>query len=358
MSDLVKSLIILDNKIELEYKYKRAFVDTLNGNETFSQFEKLFTEFCNKNLKEFDYSILKNLFKIDVYSQIDKDYTASGITVITEFSDFYPLEYKELPDRPICLYAKGNLSLLSKKDKFSIVGSRKTLPSMLKIAEDYSSKLSSSGVVIVTGVAGGGDLSAIKGAIKSKNLICILAGGFDYINKEYTLSFIEKVSKTCLLLSEYPPFVQAKRYFYPFRNRLIAGLSKGTLIISGSYKSGVKYTANYALDYGKDVFCFPYALGVSSGEICNQIIKDGGYLVTDIEDITQALGFSIKNDFKVSLSETEKVVLSAIKNGCVTVDLIIENTNLKIYEVMPALTSLEIKNLVTNNGALGYSAIL
>lgn len=355
MSDLIKSLIIFDNKINLDYKYKRAFVDSLTGNETFYQFKNLFLNFCSKNIKDFNEESIYNLFNEDNYNKIISDYVKSGITVITEFSDNYPCEFLDIGDRPICLYAKGNLDLLNKKNKFSIVGSRKTLPSILKITEDYSYKLSTNGVVIVTGVAGGGDFSAIKGAIKSKNLICILAGGFDYINKEYTRDYIEKVSKTCLILSEYPPFVQAKPYFYPFRNRLIAGLSKGTLIISGSYKSGVKYTANYALDYGKDVFCFPYALGVSSGEICNQIIKDGGYLVTDVEDITSVLGFSIEKDLSVNLSDVEKAVLNAIKSGNVTVDLIIESTNLKIFEVMPALTSLEIKNLVANNGALGYS---
>lgn len=357
MSDLIKSLIILDNKIDLDYKYKRCFVDGLNGGESFLEFENLFNEFCCKNVKEFDNSKIINLFNNEIYSDIQNEYSKNGITVLTEFSKSYPIEFKQLENRPICLYAKGNLKLLETSEKFSIVGSRKTLPSILKITEDYSNKLSTSGVVIVTGVASGGDFSALKGAIKSNNLICITAGGFDYINKEYTRDYLELVEKNCLLLSEYPPFVQAKPYFYPFRNRLFAGLSKGVLIVSGSYKSGVRHTANYALDYGKDVFAFPYGLNVTSGEICNQIIKDGGYLVTDLEDITSVLGFEIAENKGVNLNETEKVVLGAIKSGSCTVDLIMESTNLKIYEVMPALTSLEIKNLVTNNGALGYSAI-
>ena len=229
------------------------------------------------------------------------------------------------------------------------------MPNILKITEDYAKRLSESGVVIVTGVAGGGDLSAIKGAISSGNLICVSACGADNLHREFTRDYIKKVIDTCLLISEYPPRVVAMPYFYPFRNRIIAGLSSGTLVVSGNLKSGTRYTVNYALDYGKEVFAFPYGIGVTSGDLCNQVIKDGAYLVTDLSDITEVLGFEIGKEGEIELSQTETAVLTAIKSGKITVDDIIEEVGIKVYELIPTLTALEIKRLIVKNGAGEYS---
>ncbi|MBE5744474.1 MAG: hypothetical protein E7358_07210, partial [Clostridiales bacterium] len=256
------------------------------------------------------------------------------------------------------LYCVGNFDLLNSENVFAMVGSRKTIPSVLKLGEEFAEKLSNSGVTIVTGVAGGGDLSAIKGAYKSGNLICVLACGFDNASKEYTRDYINKVlSCGGLIVSEYPPNIVALPYYYPFRNRIIAGLSQGVLIMSGDYKSGTRYTLNYALDYGREVFAFPYNVGVSSGETCNKIIKDGGYLVTELNDISEVMGYNVSSDIEIELSQTEKVVLATIKIGKTTVDEIMSETGYKIYELIPTLTSLEIKNLIAKNGSGEYQSI-
>ena len=351
MTELEKGLIILDGSFDIEYKYKRELLDGLNSLNSLSELASLSLTYLKTKIKKFDEKLFKSKFTDKEYSKLIAKYDSKKVKVITEFSSLYPNELKELPFRPICLYLLGNEKLLNSKDKFSIVGSRKTMPSILKISEEYSSELSKSGVVIVTGVAGGGDLSAIKGAIDSGNLICVSASGFDYLNKEYTRDYVDKIVKNGLIISEYPPCVQAMPYFYPIRNRIIAGLSKGTLVISGNKKSGTRYTYNYALEYGKEVFAFPYGLNVTSGELCNEIIKQGGYMVTELEDITSVCGFSLSKKEDIPLNDREYTVLSTIKNGNYTVDDILLKTGLKIFELMPTLTSLEIKNLIVKSGS-------
>ena len=221
------------------------------------------------------------------------------------------------------------------------------MPEYNKLTQNFSNELSSFGVVIVTGVADGGDKSAILGAMESGNIISVLAGGFNSIDGERNKDLINKVAKNGLIISEYPPSVPPLAYHYPIRNRIIAGLSKGVLIVSGTLKSGARHTVDYALSYGKEIFAFPYSLGIPSGELCNKIIKDGAYLTDSVNDICEVCNFTKKEENNlVELTELEEIVFNEIKNGNIAVDDIIENTNLKVYEVLPILTTLELKGCI------------
>ncbi|MBO7213878.1 MAG: DNA-processing protein DprA [Clostridia bacterium] len=357
MTDYGKALVILDGCFDIDYKSKRKALNNLIGSLSLTDFATQTAMSFSGDIEGFDENAYISLFNDKTFEKLIVEYQNKGVTVITEQDDNYPTELYSLEDRPICLYCQGNVELLQKDKKFSIVGSRKTLPSVLKIAEDYAKRLSESGVVIVTGVAGGGDLSAIKGALESKNLICVSACGADNLYREYTHEFLNKVKKTCLIVSEYPPKVVAMPYFYPFRNRIIAGLSCGTLVVSGTLKSGTRYTVNYALDYGKDVFSFPYSLGIQSGELCNSVIKDGGYLVTTLSDISEVLGFEAGESQAPSLSKEEQSVLTLIKSGKITVDDILAEAHMKVFELISTLTALEIKGLVVKNGSGEYAPV-
>lgn len=351
MTALEKGLVILDGCFDVDYAYVRKMVDDLGFINSLEEFAYRSEKFFKSTIKNCNLLEYKSYFTEENYLSLIKSYKSKGVSVITEFSSEYPEELKYNYLRPICLYLKGNANLLKNKNKFSMVGSRKSLQSILKTAEEFSRRLANSGVVIVTGVADGGDLSAIKGALDSGNLICVSASGFDFVYKEYTRDYIDKIIKKGLLISEKPPKVKAMPYFYPIRNRIIAGLSSGVLVISGSNKSGTRYTYEYALDFGKDVFAFPYGLGVTSGELCNEIIKQGGYLVTEVEDISSVCGFDIDKKEEIRLSENEIKVLTSIKSGNYLVDDIIVQTNLKVFEVIPTLTCLEIKGLITKDGS-------
>ncbi|MBR6737647.1 MAG: DNA-protecting protein DprA [Clostridia bacterium] len=348
--------VVLDSHTSLDYKHKRDIINATLNKSTLNEMVDIAVNYLTNNVKNYKIDLFRESFSNNNYQSILKSYKLKGITVITETDALYPNELKNTPFAPICLYAKGNLNLLASKNKFSIVGSRKTPPQILKLTESISNKLASAGVTIVTGIAVGGDLSAIKGAIETKNVISVLAGGFDFCLSEYNSDYIEKLFKNGLVITEHPPCVKAMPYSYPIRNRIIAGLSMGTLIVSGSHKSGARHTANYALEYGRDVFAFPYLPCTSQGELCNKLIKDGAYLVETASDIAEVCGFDIEKSASLQLSGTEKTVFEVISKGSVSVDAIAEETGLKVFELMPVLTLLEIKGVIVKDGNGEYVA--
>lgn len=352
-----QALVFLDGFLNLDYKHKRAIIDL------YDDFADLFDNsdeavyYLQNNVSASAANTFLAALNSDYLERLLEKYDERKVTVITEESDDYPCELYSLPFRPICLYAKGNIGLLKNKNKFAIVGSRKTAAYVLKLTEDFACELSSSGVTIVTGVASGGDKAAIKGAIKNENVICVMASGFDFIKSETNRDIIEKVADGGLLISEYPPEVPPKIYYYPIRNRIIAGLSGGVLITSGSVTSGARHTADYALDYGKEIFAFPYSLGDYSGELCNNLIKDGARLTTKIDDVAEVMGYKIDDEQKIELTDDEREVYDCIKNGVNFPSAISISINKKIYEIVPIITTLELKGVIVKNVNNEYTAI-
>lgn len=351
-----KAIIFIDGFLNLDYKHKRGIIDNYSNLGDLFTNPEIGIEYLNENgltkyVNSFTLAIKENF----IDKLLDK-YEERGLTCITEVSENYPEELISLPINPLTLYCKGNIDLLVADKKFSIVGSRKTLPQYLKLTKQFSESLSSKGIVVVTGVAVGGDLSAIEGALNSGNLILTLAGGHDFIKSEINRDYIIKtIENGGLVISEYPPEVPTLAYHYPVRNRIIAGLSQGVLIVSGESTSGTRHTASFALDYGKEVFTFPYTLGTYGGELPNSLIKEGAYLVTELSDISEVLSFNLDKGDKILLTEDENKIIKAMKDGNALVDDIVLSTNLKIYEVIPLLTSLEIKGVIVKTGGNEYS---
>ncbi len=339
------ALICLNSILDFEYKHK---VNVLSIVDSPSELLDCYDKFSSKiaqMLGDARENTLRHCFKECYYREILADLEERGIVCITYLSADYPAELKEISSKPLVLYAKGNTKLLS-KNKFAIVGSRKTLNYALKFCQDVSNELASNDIVIVTGSADGGDRSAILGAVDSGNIISILASGHDLVYPESNRQLIDKVSKNGLVLSEYPPKYPAKPWTYPIRNRLIAGISKGVLIVSGEMKSGAKYTGDFALEFNRDVCALPYSLGVKSGELCNYYIKNGGYLVDSPKDILSLFNINIEEKPKIKLEGNEKIVYEAILDGADTANSLILATNLKIFQLSPIISSLELKGLV------------
>ena len=275
---------------------------------------------------------------------------------VTLASSDYPEALKAIDEPPLVLLGAGNRELL-KKRKFCIVGSRST-PSW---AEELTKRISedlSEHFVIVTGLAEGGDRAAIEGALKSGNLISVLPCGLDECYPASHFSLKERIKGSGLLLSEYPLNEKARTYSFHARNRILAGLSEGVLVVSAGERSGTSITAGRALDYGRDVFALPYNVGVKQGEGCNALLKKGASLVTGSGDILSSYGFEKKAKAQIKLSEEEQKVLEVLQEaGELHTAVIAERTGLKIYEATAALSSLEMKNLAVKAGGHRYSAL-
>jgi len=281
---------------------------------------------------------------------------SKGIIAVTIESGDYPDVLKEITCPPLVLYAKGNVKLL-KTDSFAIVGSRKSLPFSVAIASEFARAISAAGLTLVTGIAEGVDLSVIKAALeKGKPIISVTAGGFDHIYPAANSEAFGEVAKSGLVISEYPPDIVARPYFFPVRNRIIAGLSKGTLVVSAGMKSGTMYTAEYAEEFGKDLFAVPYSPNIESGAGCNDLIKRGAYLADSPDDILKfyKLGGVSEN---LSLTDEEKKITEILKEGNVHAEKIAERLGKKVFEITPLLSMLEIKGIIVKSGINVYGLI-
>ena len=206
------------------------------------------------------------------------------------------------------------------------------------------------GLTLVTGIAEGVDAAVLKaGVSKKKNIISIVAGGFDNVYPASNIELLNKVIEVGLAISEQPPKVQPKPYHFPIRNRLISALSQGVLIVSGAIKSGTLYTAEYAEEYGKDLFSIPYTPGIKSGEGCNELLKRGAILTDNPQDIIEYYKLEKKEE-KIELSQIEKQIVEILSGGQTHIEKISSTLGKRTFEITPILSQLEMKRLVVKSG--------
>ena len=287
-----------------------------------------------------------------LFSVLDKkEYFA-----VTVISADYPEELKQIDEPPLALFCAGNRELLHRR-KFCIVGSRMTPSWAEALTKRISGELSEY-FVIVTGLAEGGDLAAVTGAQGSGNLISVLPCGLNECYPAAHHSYKKTIQERGLLLSEYPLDEKVHTYSFHARNRILAGLSEGVLVVSAGSRSGTSITAGKALDYGRDVFAFPYNAGAGQGKGCNELLKKGAQLVTDSEDILSFYGFSRAKAEMPPLTDEEERVLCVLKaEGELHTAVIAERTGMKIYEASAVLSSLEMKGLAVKAGGNRYTAV-
>lgn len=347
-------LIVLDGLAPLTYKTKYKLLDGLEN--TFPNFEKYEPELI-KMLGDGVYNKLRENFCDNSYrDKYMRELAKKGIRAITYFSPLYPKELSYLPLPPLVLYCKGNVELLS-TDKFAVVGSRRATPEVMAQSERFAFALSKS-ITIVTGIADGVDTSVINGAIDGGKLICVLAHGFDHVFPSVNAHLLDKVVEKGLVITEFIPSVQARNFTFPIRNRIIAGLSRGVLITSAGKKSGALITAEYALEYGKDVFAFPYGIGVPSGEGCNALIKRGATLCDDVRDIQTTYGFDQVNENKKVLNDEEERIVKILKeNGAMHVEQVAQKLNVQTFQIAVVISMLELKGAIVKIGGNRISAV-
>lgn len=281
----------------------------------------------------------------------------NSLTAIRQDQAEYPQEWQSLPDAPKILYALGDISLL-KSRKFTIVGSRAIAPHALKLGEKLSQELSHA-FTIVTGTAEGGDSAAIEGALSgSGKIVCLLAGGFSAMPQN-NLDLMRKVAKCGLLLSPHPFETPVRSFSYAYRNKLLAALGEGALVISAGEKSGALITANYALQAQKPVFAFPYPPNQANGAGCNDLIKRGAYLTENTQDISNRLPFSLpEKTAQVALCETEEKIYAVLREkGELHLTEISNLCEIPVFKLRAHLSSLEVKGLAVSLGGNRYAPV-
>lgn len=353
-----KAIIWLDSFGGITREQKLKIINYTKSPSAIMEDISIISKAVGKNLEESLYNLLKSSLSTCFLQETLKRLEDNNIVAVTCMSDYYPKQFLNIDSPPLIIYCKGNLELLRSKNLFTIVGSRKSLPNILVKAEELSKEISENDITVVTGLAEGIDSAAIKGALPSGNIISILPGGFFHVYPEFNRNLFNKVVENGLAISEYNPDTVSRAYNFPERNRLLAGISKSVLVCSAGKKSGTNYTADFANNYGKDVFAFPYTIGTPSGEGCNALLKDYAMLCDCADDIFTNLGVSKKTENKkTTLSDEESLVYNCIKEGEIHIDLLLQKTGLKIFQISPILMMLEIKKLIVKNPGNTYSAI-
>jgi len=217
-----------------------------------------------------------------------KTYEEQNIRIVTIADESYPHWLKHIYDPPWVLYAKGNIQLLTRRKMISVVGTRMPTRQGMIAMQTIVKPLIQNGWVVVSGLAKGIDAQAHRLCLQyDGETIAVIAGGFNYIYPPENESLFRQLATTQLILSEYPPVVRPQTWHFPMRNRIIGGLSVGTLVVQARERSGSLITAHFALQYGREVFALPGDILTKEAFGTNRLIQQGAKLVLASEDIEE-----------------------------------------------------------------------
>lgn len=341
---------------------------------------------------------LKKSSLSDAY-QVIEDCRKVGCNIVTPDDKLYPRMLKGLDDLPAVLYYRGDLRFLIHKIAIAVVGTREADENSLSVAKSLSSSLCRSGAIVISGGALGVDSAAHTGAIEAKGkTAAVLGNGFgaNYLSVNDELR--SEIAQNGAVITEYPPFTPAIARNFPIRNRIISGLSHGTVVIEAGVKSGSLITANIALEQGRDVFAVPGNVMSEKFKGVHKLINDGakpvfcamdileGYAIKypsaiDYEKIETELTMSSsvekintktvieekKTNFhqeslqKVAdlsrLSEEAKAVYAVFGDEPIHIDDIIRKTGLGFSKVFSSVTELELAELIGSSAGKLYHKI-
>ena len=300
--------------------------------------------------------------KDKIFREFDKICQTSlgkGISMTTIFDEDYPDNLKKIFDAPVLLYYKGKLSGTDKYS-ISIVGTRSPTEYGKYNCEKFTESLSALKIPIVSGFARGIDTVVHKICLKNDNLTYAVFGcGADVIYPyENRKLYYEISERGGAVITEFDLSAKPDKVNFPRRNRIISGISLGTLVIESGIKGGALLTAEIAVDQNKEVFALPGYINSRQSEGTNELIKRGqAKLVTGTDDILVELQSKLKpyksrsnNDFSETMLEVlddkEKKILNMLDHEPVHIDRINEITSLTVPECLVSLLSLEFKNLV------------
>lgn len=230
------------------------------------------------------YSTLHSIMISSILDELQRH----DICYTTIFDDTYPSLLKEIVDPPFVLYGKGDLFLMQHEKKLAVVGTRRPSHYGILSVQSILSELLKEDWVIVSGMAYGIDMAAhISAAHQNRYTIAVLGGGFRYIYPKDNYTVLQKHSQYVLYVTEYPPHFRPQKWYFPRRNRIISGLSKGVVVVEAKERSGSLITVDCALEQNREVFAIPGPIHMETSAGTNWLIQQGAKLVLHAADITE-----------------------------------------------------------------------
>ena len=287
-----------------------------------------------------------------------KRITDFGCHIVIQSDPEYPELLKQIYDPPIVLYVKGTL-LPKDKNSVAIVGSRMTTHYGIEVARKLAYQLAYLGVTVVSGGARGIDSAAHQGALSGKGrTLAVLGTGINLVTPPENAALFEQITAGGALLTQFPFNRPGDKQSFPIRNRIVAGMTLGTVVVEANLTSGALITANFANDYGRQVFAVPGRIDSPRSKGCHDLIKKGAKLCEGAEDILGEFEYLFPPSNRpptasetgalpaLELSENERKVYDTLAAEETTIDEAIRASGLPASAVSVALLSLELKRVI------------
>ncbi len=227
----------------------------------------------------------------------------------------YPPILKEAKDHPVFFYYRGSLEPLA--ERVGIVGTRNNTPYGQNVALELGEELAAAGLTVVSGAARGIDTFAHRGALKSGRTVAVMGCGINYIFPRENKKLLEEIAERGVVMSEFPPQLKPNQGTFPQRNRIIAGLCRGVIVVEAGEKSGALITSDLALDYNRDVFAIPGQIYAEKSLGCNQLIRAGATLIKNARDVLK--------EYNIEKAESEEIIKQVELEGLAA----------KVFEIIP-----------------------
>ena len=307
-------------------------------------------------------NFLRHRDKVDI-DRTFAEVETRGINFLTLESESYPTMLRQIPNPPAVLYYKGKLFECNLEKTVAIVGSRKASSAGRDDLRKIISGLGGTDICIISGLASGIDTVAHTSAIENNiKTIGVIASGFDYTYPTSNKTLYQNIINGYgAIVTEYYPTFEPIKFRFPQRNRIVSGLAYGTVVCEASLKSGALITANLTLEQGRELMCVPGAISNPNTQGIYKLLKNGATIVTQADDILNALGWEIKRD-NISgdqltlpmLTPDEEKIYNSLEIEEKGVDELISLTGLDIDSLLMNLTTMELKGIIKQSGADRY----
>ena len=327
--------------------------------EYFGDIEQAFQASLNdlKNIDGLSVKKAENFLRYRDKVDIDNSFTeveTRGINFLTYTDDRYPQMLKQIANPPAVLYYKGKLFDCNLDKTLAVVGSRRASTNGREDLKKIISGLSNTDICIISGLAAGIDTVAHTSAIENNlKTIGVIASGFDYTYPASNKTLYQNIENGYgAVISEYYPTFGPVKFRFPQRNRIVSGLSYGTLVVEASLKSGALITANLTLEQGRELMCVPGLISNPNTQGIYKLLKNGATLVTESDDILNALNWEIKDSMPSGqlvlpmLTSEEDLIFKNLEIEEKCVDELLTLTGLRFDDLLMNLTTMELKGII------------
>lgn len=296
----------------------------------------------------------------------------TGAQIMTYWDDDYPSLLRQIYDPPLMLWIKGDRNVLS-TDSIAVVGTRKAANYAIKMAKKFAKDLVEQNLTIVSGLAFGVDGAAHQATVEAGGkTVAVLGSGIDWIYPSDHKDLAARIVETGgAVISEFPLGTAPEMGNFPVRNRIVSGLSLGTLVVASGIEGGSMITAKSALDQNREVFVIPHPVGHPNAIGCNSLIKRGmGKLVQNVEDILAEIEVHIQPKQKniehepaerswksQDLDELSLRICKTLEEDAYHIDVLAEQLEVKTSKLMSKLLELEMEGCIRQTAGKNFELV-